>query len=45
MGNDARATMVIDELTTKSPALTTCIAVQHAGYMAETFNRGGIAGH
>jgi superfamily II DNA or RNA helicase len=48
-GNDARAAKVIAELrdkvtsTSDMQALGFCVSVQHAHYMAEVFNRAGIA--
>lgn len=48
-GNDARAAKVIRELrdkvtgTEQMRALGFCVSVQHAHYMAEVFNRAGIA--
>ncbi|YCI73414.1 DUF3427 domain-containing protein [Arthrobacter sp. R1-13] len=48
-GNDARAAKVIRELRDKVTgtelmrALGFCVSVQHAHYMAEVFNRAGIA--
>ncbi|WP_205162253.1 DUF3427 domain-containing protein [Arthrobacter roseus] len=48
-GNDARASKVIRELRDKVTstqhmrALGFCVSVQHAHYMAEVFNRAGIA--
>ena len=48
-GNDARAAKVIRELrdkvtgTDQMRALGFCVSVQHAHYMAEIFNRAGIA--
>ena len=48
-GNDARAAKVIRELrdkvtsTDQMRAIGFCISVQHAHYMAEVFNRAGIA--
>lgn len=48
-GNDARAAKVIRELrdkvtgTDQMRALGFCVSVQHAQYMAEVFNRAGIA--
>ncbi|YCQ17391.1 DUF3427 domain-containing protein [Arthrobacter sp. Z1-15] len=48
-GNDARAAKVISELrdkvtsTSDMRALGFCVSVQHAHYMAEVFNRAGIA--
>ncbi|WP_247048161.1 DUF3427 domain-containing protein [Arthrobacter rhizosphaerae] len=48
-GNDARAAKVIRELrdkvtgTKQMRALGFCVSVQHAHYMAEVFNRAGIA--
>ena len=48
-GNDARAAKVIEALrdkvlsTTDMRALGFCVSVQHAHYMAEVFNRAGIA--
>ncbi|MFJ6347767.1 DUF3427 domain-containing protein [Pseudarthrobacter oxydans] len=48
-GNDARAAKVIRELrdkvtsTDQMRAIGFCVSVQHAHYMAEVFNRAGIA--
>ncbi|WP_142057748.1 DUF3427 domain-containing protein [Pseudarthrobacter sp. B4EP4b] len=48
-GNDARAAKVIRELrdkvtsTDQMRAIGFCVSVQHARYMAEVFNRAGIA--
>ncbi|WP_431197126.1 DUF3427 domain-containing protein [[Micrococcus luteus] ATCC 49442] len=48
-GNDARAAKVIRELRDKATsteqmrAIGFCVSVQHAHYMAEVFNRAGIA--
>ena len=48
-GNDARAAKVIRELrdkvtsTEQMRAIGFCVSVQHAHYMAEVFNRAGIA--
>lgn len=48
-GNDARAAKVIRELrdkvtsTDRMRAIGFCVSVQHAHYMAEVFNRAGIA--
>lgn len=48
-GNDARAAKVIRELrdkvtsTEQMRAIGFCVSVQHAHYMAEVFNRSGIA--
>jgi superfamily II DNA or RNA helicase/HKD family nuclease len=48
-GNDARAAKVIRELRDKATsvdrmrAIGFCVSVQHARYMAEVFNRAGIA--
>ncbi|MEV8130719.1 DUF3427 domain-containing protein [Pseudarthrobacter oxydans] len=48
-GNDARAAKVIRELrdkvtsTEQMRAIGFCVSVQHARYMAEVFNRAGIA--
>lgn len=48
-GNDARAAKVIRELrdkvtsTEEMRAIGFCVSVQHAHYMAEVFNRAGIA--
>lgn len=48
-GNDARAAKVIRELrdkvtsTAQMRAIGFCVSVQHARYMAEVFNRAGIA--
>ena len=48
-GNDARAAKVIRELrdkvtsTEQMRAIGFCVSVQHAHYMAEAFNRAGIA--
>ncbi len=48
-GNDARAAKVIRELrdkvtsTNQMRAIGFCVSVQHARYMAEVFNRAGIA--
>lgn len=48
-GNEARAGKVIRELRDKLTsteymgAIGFCVSVQHAGYMAEVFNRAGIA--
>lgn len=48
-GNDARAAKIIRELRDKATstddmrAIGFCVSVQHAHYMAEVFNRAGIA--